>query len=169
MTTEFDSDESGDFTLGVPVKIYIVEWNGYDLVLETAFEDKDKRYRCAHLEMRRRSDGSEVSAEDLPDVPVAAFIRDGIYTAAGFYFDSAKARWAGEPGGPSDDTLSTVARVYKLAEAIGDAPRKAVQDVYGVSTSTAGRWLSAARKKRLLDKTTVGAGGGRRPKRVTAS
>jgi hypothetical protein len=155
----------GEFTLGTPVVITVGDWNGFKIVIETAYEDS--RYRCTKMTMTRRGDGSELPPDDLPDVPIAAFIQEGVYTAGQVYFKAAGRRGASADS-PLDDHIEAVATIYKLADSLGDAPRKAVQDVLHVSTSTAARWIATARDRGLLPKATTGARAGRRPSGLPA-
>ncbi|MEU1497032.1 hypothetical protein [Streptomyces sp. NPDC005732] len=48
------------------------------------------------------------------------------------------------------DHLSEVARIYREAQWRDDPPTRAVQEYFGVSHSTAAKWVGAARKNDLL-------------------
>lgn len=52
--------------------------------------------------------------------------------------------------GPVPETLEWVATLYRIMLATGDTPTKNIRDVFGVSQSTAGAWVAAARRAGLL-------------------
>lgn len=62
--------------------------------------------------------------------------------------------------GPTDDALHKVATVYQLHYACGRPPTKAVEMIFEVPRSTAGRWVSMARDRGLLGPTTPGRASG---------
>ena len=47
--------------------------------------------------------------------------------------------------GPTAETLEWVGKVYRLAEFMGDAPAKAVEEAFGIPNSTARSWIGRAR------------------------
>jgi len=53
--------------------------------------------------------------------------------------------------GPTDETLLWVARIYVMAELVGDPPAKHVRDSFGVPTSTAGYWIRRAKDRKILN------------------
>ena len=57
------------------------------------------------------------------------------------------------------ELLEEVAQVYRKAIDDGIPPKKAVGEVWHASTSTAGRWISEARKRGILGPTTPGKKG----------
>jgi len=59
--------------------------------------------------------------------------------------------------GPTDETLQWVARVYRVALLLSDPPTKAVEALFEVPRSTAGRWVAAARRRGFLGRSE-GAG-----------
>lgn len=48
--------------------------------------------------------------------------------------------------GPTDTNLKYVAIIYALSQYIGNAPRRAVADAFGISDRTATNWINAARE-----------------------
>ncbi|MDT2010320.1 hypothetical protein FXW78_55035 [Rhodococcus opacus] len=56
--------------------------------------------------------------------------------------------------GPQPETIKQVARVYRLAEFMSDAPTKAIEDAFEVSRSTAGAWIGRARSAGLIPQAT---------------
>lgn len=62
--------------------------------------------------------------------------------------------------GPTDDALRKVALVYAVSYACGQPPAKRVTEVFGLARSTAGRWITMARRRGFLGETTPGRAGG---------
>lgn len=62
--------------------------------------------------------------------------------------------------GPTDEALRKVATVYQLHHACGLPPTKAVEVVFELPRSTAGRWVGMARERGLLGPTTPGRASG---------
>lgn len=60
---------------------------------------------------------------------------------------------------PTDDVLREVAEVYRLALGNRSAPRKAVVRRFGVSRSTAARWLTLTRESGFLALHEITRGG----------
>lgn len=52
--------------------------------------------------------------------------------------------------GPTAETLATVAYLYRLAVVVGNGPRVSIEEAFGISRSTAGRWISLARQRAHL-------------------
>jgi hypothetical protein len=53
-------------------------------------------------------------------------------------------------GGPTDEMLHSVAVAYRVAHAFDQPPTDAVAEQFGLPRSTAGRWVSEARRAGLL-------------------
>jgi len=53
--------------------------------------------------------------------------------------------------GPTDETLLWVARIYIMAELVGDPPAKHVREAFKVPTSTAGYWIRRAKDRKILN------------------
>lgn len=66
------------------------------------------------------------------------------------HFNSVEMRELGAAG-PNVDTLKQVARIYAAVRAVGGTPNKAVLAGFGVSQTTATRWIANARKLEYLD------------------
>ena len=54
-------------------------------------------------------------------------------------------------GGPTAENIKAVSEVYRIAEAIRDAPAKAVADTMGLQQRTATNWINRAREEGLLN------------------
>ncbi|MFD1546012.1 hypothetical protein [Nonomuraea guangzhouensis] len=61
--------------------------------------------------------------------------------------------------GPTDRALQWVAHMYRLAVAIEMAPTKTIQEEFGLSRSTAIRWVMSARAKGFLGEASMGKAG----------
>jgi hypothetical protein len=168
--------------LPVDLPMSIDDWNGYSINMKIQYSRG--RYRCVRLTMTAdvaETDGLPDVPEipdELPDMPIATFIQDAAYQFGERLIRRFEQRVHDkeEPlarfghllpeGSESFDQRSThlhlVALLYRLAEAAGAPPRKLVADAFGVSISTAGRWLAEARRVSLLPVVEVGTGGGRR-------
>lgn len=137
-----------DLTMPKRCTVTTADCNGYD-VQALLVLDEGWRYRCTELRVTRRDGGPEVSGEGIRAIPLAGIIRDGVLSAAAV---SARLQGWGTPPegiaehGPTPDALRWVARIYRLAHAAGDTPRKRVEETFGVSPATAGRWVAAARE-----------------------
>lgn len=62
--------------------------------------------------------------------------------------------------GPTDEALRKVAVVYQLHHACGLPPTRAVEIIFELPRSTAGRWVGMARERGLLGPTTPGRASG---------
>lgn len=128
-----------DLVLSTPLLIDVIDWEGYDLLLR--LELVDGRYRCRELRVIQRDGGPEVTGETLRSVPVATFMRKSGAAAA---YPKSLREMAKQ--GPTREVLDWVARVYRLAYAVGDAPKQQIAEKFGIAPSTAGRWIQRARR-----------------------
>lgn len=142
------------------VTIKVTDWHGYDLSIHADLTDG--RYRCAALEMTRE-DGTEAAPDEVPDLPITSLVKSGVYEVALYYL---RDRPVHVRGTPSREQLVTIAKLYKVAVAVGEPPRKTVADAHDISISTAGRWIAMARKADFLTDTDVSGGG--RPTRAAS-
>jgi hypothetical protein len=62
--------------------------------------------------------------------------------------------------GPTDRALRWVAHIYRFAFAVGGPPTGWVEEAFGLTRPTAGRWISAARQRGFLGPAEVGKAGG---------
>ncbi len=86
--------------------------------------------------------GDEPPADDISD---EAFL-ESIW--AHTFSNEVAARLAAN--GPTQETLEAVAQVYQLAYLVGAHPTQAVEGRFRLPRSTAGRWVSLARKRGFL-------------------
>jgi hypothetical protein len=132
----------------------------YSIEMEIALDGE--HLVCEAMTCRRRDDGEPVTGEGVRQVPVARFLS---YAASGVVRIAETGETVGtrpppDPaGGPTDEALTYVSRLYAFAVLCGLAPTKVVADNIGLPKSTAGYWVSQARKRGFL---TVAAP--RRPK-----
>ncbi|GLZ05000.1 hypothetical protein Acsp03_24660 [Actinomadura sp. NBRC 104412] len=127
------------------------EVGGYAVELMAEYDDQAGRY-VARMAVVRAGDGAEVTGEVLRSIPLATILRDGVMDALRATLLLSGARPPVDAGktGPTTETLRWVARIYRLAVLLGDAPTQAVASGLGVPRSTAGRWVTRARDRGLL-------------------
>jgi hypothetical protein len=56
--------------------------------------------------------------------------------------------------------LRWVAHIYQFAVAVGAKPTKWIEESFGLSRPTAGRWIAAARERGFLGPAELGKAGG---------
>lgn len=88
---------------------------------------------------------SEVTTELFRRIPVGRWLREAV----------AELRLVEDVDGPLPDDVSSsdllaVARIYRWANATGDAPLGLLERRYGVSRSRGSRWITTARRRGLL-------------------
>jgi hypothetical protein len=147
----------------------------YRLELRVVYEDG--RFIVDQLTVKRREGGPPVTTEGLREVPVAAFLRlaveSNIMRVGPTIRDGDKSSWkltwasplalserARAGAGPSDEDLRTVAALYQVAYATGQAPTKLVMNRLELPRSTASRWVRMARERGLLGPATPRKAGG---------
>lgn len=135
--------------------VTVTDCGGYDLVLEIELEDG--RYHCRQLRMTSREGGPEVTGEALRSVPVAGIVGDGVRSIAHLaaVFGGLRPPDNLAEHGPTREALEWVARIYRLAYAVGDTPKKAVESALDLSPATAGRWVAKAREAGYLGAAPV--------------
>ncbi len=106
------------------------------------------RYKTPDGQSRRRQFRRKVDAERFAATVEADKVR-------GEWTDPALGRTTFAEG-PTDEALQAAATVYRLAHACGEPPTKAVEDRFGLTRSTAGRYVAKARERGLLKQTTPG-------------
>lgn len=129
---------------------------GYAVDLTAVYDPDSGRYVARQVAVR----GTEVTSEGLRAVPVAGLVRHLVAEQVAPLFappDLAHPVALGNAG-PSADTLRHVARVYRLALLLGDAPTQRVASSLGVPRSTAGRWVTRARDRGFLTAVDPRAG-----------
>jgi hypothetical protein len=143
--------------------------------LELRVVHEDGRFVVDQLTVRRREGGPPVTTEGLREVPIAALLRlaveSNVMHVGPTTRDGDKSTWdltwasplserAKGGGGPSDEDLQTVAALYQVAYATGQAPTRLVMNRLELPRSTASRWIALARKRGLLGPATPGRAGG---------
>jgi hypothetical protein len=148
----------------------------YRLELRVVYEDG--RFVCDQLTVKRREGGPPVTTEGLREVPIAALLRLAVESNVVRVRRSAtrdgdtsswEMTWASPlalserakgGGGPSDEDLRTVAALYQVAYATGQAPTRLVMNRLELPRSTASRWVRLARERGLLGPATPRKAGG---------
>lgn len=145
-----------DDGLTIPAKIHAA-WrgiNGHEVDLTAEYDARVGRYIASELVVRAGE--QEVTGESIRNIPVGGMVRLAVagevaplLTASQGPLDPAEVL---QPG-PSVAVLRRVARVYRLALLLGDAPTARVAKALAVPRSTAGRWVTRARDRGYLTVT----------------
>lgn len=137
----------------VPAEVTVTarDAGGYDVELIAAYDAAAGRYLTRQV-LVRATNGGEVTSEALRSIPVAKILRDGLMGALQAVMALSFAPPPGDIGkaGPTTETLQWVARIYRLALLVGDAPAQAVASALNVPRSTASRWATRARDRGFL-------------------
>lgn len=138
-----------------------VEEPDFDVEVEVVADIMGPRAHRVSVTERAES-GAGVRSELLRQVPVAAIVSaaakrvvwladgDGggaLFTQLRNVPEVVKREW---PNGDLGAFLRYVSAIYLIADALGDGPTAAVAAAFGVSRATAGRYVEAARKQKLL-------------------
>lgn len=146
-------------------------WEGYELTLTVravpGTEGRAGRFVCSRFSLAQVDDGPPVTSEAVRQVPVAALVRElagALWRRTGglhpddtdppegawrVWLDDDEIRRLRDQG-PTRETLGWVAHTYRLAVVLGDPPTQAVEQSLGLPRSTAGRWVTLARREGLL-------------------
>jgi hypothetical protein len=95
-------------------------------------------------------EAGNVSTEILRQIPVAQIVTSGVLSAVGMLPLAGTDLAALRRAGPTHETLGAVAAVYRLAYLTSGRPTAYVRETFGVSKSTASRWVQLARAKGFL-------------------
>jgi hypothetical protein len=145
--------------------------------LELRVVHEEGRFVVDQLTVKRREGGPPVTTERLREVPIAALLRlaveSNIMRVGPTTREGNRSSWeltwasplalserAKGGGGPSDEDLRTVAALYQVAYATGQAPTRLVMNRLELPRSTASRWIALARERGLLGPATPGKAGG---------
>lgn len=144
---------------------------GQRVALSVRFDPGLHRYVCDQLTISRdvtARPAQPVTTEALRRVKVTDFVllallRDG--RIRDLPNPGGREPWGRTPPdgladeGPTDRVLRWVAHLYRLALAVEAKPTKAVQESFGLSRATTGRWIAAARDRGYLGATEPGKAG----------
>ena len=122
---------------------------------------REGRAECGEVRLADR-DGKGVSADDMRKFPWGSMISDLRSDLAEQYFRAVGAQtWSPKfvERGASEGKLAEVADLYRSAVKEGNNPTQAVTHFYGVTRSTASRWISTARTTGLLGAAIPGRAG----------
>ena len=156
---------NGHIDLGSGVTIfergetYLSDYKGYDIA--ATVEYNGRRLEVTSLTVHKRENGAPVTGEALRMIPVAGILHEAAAAelirarpsgtrvrALGALTEKDAKRLKNQ--GPTKETLTMVATVYRIAEVLGDPPTKAVRQTFDVSQSTAGSWIGRARAADLI-------------------
>jgi hypothetical protein len=157
---------------GVRLPALVDAWaddvGGYDLYIHIA--NSGLRYECAEARLIQREGGPAVTSEALRTIKVKETVREALrQLLSGMTWMVTDAEGGQQrarleeiegvrpPQGVavedvSDEAIAWVAHIYELAYMLNDPPTKAVQEKFGVSRATAGRWVAEARRRNWLAK-----------------
>lgn len=161
------------FALWREVSIEAEDYHGLDLVVQISWSDEEARLVVSRVDTRQRESGEPVTTERLRAIALRQFVRkslvasvrEGLTPQGGtddvprlaFGIIPTETAQACKERGPVGETLEWVAVIYRTAVATGDGPTKTIREVFGISQSTAGAWVAAARRELLLG-ASEGAG-----------
>jgi hypothetical protein len=155
------------FKLWREVVTELTDYHGMDITATVTWSEDLGQLVVSRLDIRQPEGGEPLTTESLRKISVPSRVRQSLVAsvamgltpadpsalqpqmmAAGLIsFEQAEHCKA---AGPVPETLESVALLYRAAVAVGDAPTKSVREVFGISQSTAGAWVSAARKQGYL-------------------
>lgn len=148
-------------------ELTVDEYRGFDLMLVVEIDDSTGMARAvvSSLKVIHREDGVLISSDSLRTIAVQGIVRkyvqmeirnstsdkipSDVKVVAQGILTTAEAERLKELG-PVAETLEWVAKVYRLAILIDDAPAKAVQLSFDISRSSAGNWIGRARSAGLI-------------------
>jgi hypothetical protein len=138
--------------LRIPAKFTCTRSDPDGLEVSYRIEFDDRRYVCTEVTVRGRA----VTGESLRKLTVARDVVKGLNI---LLMPPGKAPLLGvgltppegiAAKGATDEVLGWVARIYELATMLTLPPTKYVQDGFGISRATAGRWVAEARRRGLI-------------------
>lgn len=134
--------------LSMPLEVHLMSerWPGFSRI-ELLLRLTDGRYRCFEMHLFREDE--EITGEVLRSVPVARLIQLGINTWA--KFEMPKITDEQIHAGPTRENMEHVARIYRLAHAVGQPPTQRIAETFRLKSSNAARWVTRARELHLLD------------------
>ena len=156
----------------------LVTHKGHEVSAVIAFDQDLRRYVCEEVRVFRSAavdpPAEPVTTDALRWVPVAMMMKAALlvnyggphtYQLRDLPNPDGREPWgrrlpADLPRRPTDRVLAWVAQIYRLGHLLGEAPTKAVQEDFGLSRTTAIRWIMAARDKGYLGAAETGKAGG---------
>jgi len=155
------------FQLWREVVTELFDYHGMDVTATVTWSDDLHQLVVSRLDIHQPEGGAPITAEAIRHIAVHQIVRrsltvsvtDGLMPGsivelgqerAAFGLISKEQVGRCRVAGPVPETLEWVARLYRAALAIGDPPTKTVREVFGLSSSTAGAWVGAARKQGYL-------------------
>lgn len=121
------------------------------------------RLACVSLTAERFEEGPPITSEALRRVPVAEYAANAALLTRGILRERVRqpdgsveeARFelpdpSFAKGGMTDEALEQVARIYAMAQAMGQKPTGILLHNYGMPRPTATRWIQTARRRGIL-------------------
>ncbi|WP_344427126.1 hypothetical protein [Pseudonocardia ailaonensis] len=153
--------------IGQPLAEAFKDVAGYDVTVHVA--PQEGRLVASRLVVDQRAGGPPVTLDGIRHIPVGALVRavgannlqevegraGGYETVSPNLSEAEVAELVAQ--GPTDQTLRTVAYLYRYALAVGDPPVKVVEQTMKLSRSKTGRWIALCREKGYLN-PSEGAG-----------
>lgn len=143
-------------------RIEIVGYRGFDLEVQLVVDETPK-IEIGSLKIVRTPQGQEITTENIRSIAtqwiINRYLRQEVelsfdlepdvkYSGMGLISAPEAARIKAQ--GPVAETIEWVAKLYRLADLVGDGPTKAVEETFEVSRSTAGNWIGRARSAGLI-------------------
>ncbi len=129
-----------------------------DVALSLGLEGR--RYVVTSLTFDRARDGGlPITSELIRRIPVQRMVNEAVGWAVELWMDG-KIREVVMPEelraslvnqGPTDETLTWVARIYIMAEAAGLKPAQSVKESLKIPISTAGYWIRRAKDRGFME------------------
>jgi hypothetical protein len=155
------------FQLWREVVIELTDYHGMDVDVTVSWSDELRQLVVSRIDVRQPQGGQPITAEALRQLALHQFVRRSVIESVksgltpGVRIEIGQERAAFglitreqveqcQAAGPVSETLGWVALLYRGALAMGDPPTKTVREAFGISQSTAGAWVSAARKQGYL-------------------
>ena len=155
------------FKLWREVVTSLTDYHGMDVKVTVSWSDELGQLVVSRFDVRQMVGGEPITGESLRKFALQQVIRRSVTESvksgltpggeveigqerAAFGLIPADRVKQCQASGPVPETLEWVATLYRAAFAVGDAPTKTVREVFGISQSTAGAWVGAARKQGYL-------------------
>lgn len=130
---------------------------GLDTLIEFDYQHERRQVHVVTVAVKSSRSQESITGTDLRAVRVAELTAQHLpalafrYDGSAVQPDSVRIADLVAQGPASGDTMRLVADLYSYAHAVGLRPAKHVQDVLGLASATASRWIRRARDLRMLD------------------
>jgi hypothetical protein len=155
------------FKLWREVVIELSDYHGMNADVTVSWSDELRQLVVSRIDVRQPEGGDPITTEALRQIAVHQIARRSLIESvksgltpggrveigqerAAFGLITREQVEQCRAAGPVSETLEWVALLYRAGFAMGDGPTKTVREVFGISQSTAGAWVGAARKQGYL-------------------